>query len=87
VKRADKDWNAKLERSAAHGGVRYRNRRVVIPLTVLTVALAAVGLMADIWPGSYWLSITAYVGAGISGCTLLAYLLDRRLRIKPPPHQ
>ena len=87
MKRADKDWNAKLKRSAARGGVRYRNRRVVVPLTVLTLTLTAVGLMADIWPGSYWLSITAYVGAGISGCTLLAYLLDRRLRIKPPPHQ
>ena len=87
MKRADKDWNAKLERSAAGGGVRYRNRRVVIPLTVLTVALAAGGLMADIWLGSHRLSITAYVGAVISGCTLLAYLFDRRLRIKPPPHR
>jgi len=87
VKRADKDWNAKLKRSAARGGVRYRNRRVVVPLTVLTLTLTAVGLMADIWPGSHWLRITAYVSAGISGCTLLAYLLDKRLRIKPPPHR
>ncbi|WP_174298679.1 hypothetical protein [Sphingomonas bacterium] len=87
MKRANKDWNAKLERSAARGGVRYRNRRVVIPLMVLTLTLAGGGLMADIWLRSHWLSITTYVSAGISGCTLFAYLLDKRLRIKPPPHR
>ncbi len=85
MKRKDKDWNTRLAQHASQGDVRFRNRRVVVPLVVLTLALLAVGLFAAIGPGRHHLSMAAFAAAAVAGAALLLYFLDRRLRVTPPP--
>lgn len=75
----EKSWEARLKHNARHSSGRVRNRPVVTALTVLTVALALAGLLADLQEAPRDLTVTCYAAAVVSGGVLLAFLALKRL--------
>jgi len=82
---SDKTWNARLKHNAQHSRVQQRNRPIVTTLTVLTVASAVAGLIADLQLNADAFAGVCYSAAALSGIIELVFLFNKRLWVTRQP--